>query len=301
MPPSAEGSRAASPPTLLSVVPAATRQHQERDARHQGVGEEVGCEDLALVTPEAGGGHPAVRNHADRAERRKVAGVRAVRHHQRRQEWSDAGAEPDGHREGCDERDAGNRPWADRGEETGDTEEDDGQQTHAAAGKADEPVGEAGDCAVLLGQAEEQRDAGQRDEQRTGEAGEDLIGRMPRVEPKRPGEGDCDQPDVDLRRAAEDDGEEERDQGGRGRAQGRLLLRHRLTGCRGRRQLHQAVAEVQCERRRLELDQILELLAEILQRHARAWRRTSRARADPRSRLDEGGSCSGVRWRSGSS
>ena len=97
-------------------------------------------------------------------------------------------------------------------------------------GGVHEPVGEAPDRAVFLGQAEEERDAGEGDEERCREAGQHDVGGAPGVGAERPGHGHRQEPDVDARGAAEDNGREQRGQRRRGGSQ-RPILRRRA-GCR---------------------------------------------------------------------
>ena len=55
---------------------------------------------------------------------------------------------------------------------------------------------------------EEERDAGERQEQPRGKAGHHGVGAEPsQVDANHPGQGDRQEPDVDSRRAAHDDGD----------------------------------------------------------------------------------------------
>ncbi len=68
-----------------------------------------------------------------------------------------------------------------------------------------------------------------------------------------------------------------------------------------RRRLGPFAVGVHVEGRRFVVDQVLELLAELLERHARGGRELRELVRDPRSRRAAGGSCSGARSRSASS
>jgi hypothetical protein len=188
--------------------------------RHQQVGGEVREQDLGLVSADAGFRHLRVGDDADGADRRQVAGVGAIGHRQRGEEARHAGPRRHRHRHGDQQGHRGDRARPHRREGEGDDEEQQRQQPGLSAGERQRPPRQAVEGAVGFRQREEQRDAGQGQEQRGREAGRDLLGLPPRREgADQPGEGHGRDPDVQLGRHRQRDGDEQGDQredGGRG-------------------------------------------------------------------------------------
>ena len=88
-----------------------------------------------------------------------------------------------------------------------------GSEACLAAGEPHRAVRQAVEGAVRLGQREQQRDAGQGEEERRREAGRDLLGLPARRErADQPGERHGGDADVQLRRHRQRDGDQERDE-----------------------------------------------------------------------------------------
>ena len=115
--------------------------------------------------------HPRVGDDADGAERREIAGVGAVGHHQRRQERRDRGGRRHGEGERRHQRDRRDRPGPAVEIAQAMKKTITRQQPRPSARERGQPRRESADRAVGLGQREQQRHPGEGHEQGGGEAG----------------------------------------------------------------------------------------------------------------------------------
>ena len=165
--------------------------------------------------------HLRLHDHPHRAEGRQVAGIRAIGDHQRHQKRRNARRNPGRHRQRCDQGAGSNRARADHRKHTSQSKKQRWQQRGRAAAESHAASREHAERAVDLGDAKQQRHAGQSQKQRRREKPEHRV-RFPSggINPHRKRQGHREDTDVDPRGQAEENHRQQREEGKRGGAHG---------------------------------------------------------------------------------
>ena len=179
--------------------------------RDRGMGREVGPVGKPLVAGQADLHHQPVDDDAGRRERRECARLRAVADHDDHQECRDGRASCDRHRHRPEQRGGRHVARSHRRERASEHEEHDRNEAGVAAAHPHRAMRDTIERAILLRLREQQRHAGQREEERNGKAGDDVVQRhAAHVHTDDPRQRERQDADVQLRETTNEDGDDER-------------------------------------------------------------------------------------------
>ena len=179
--------------------------------RHERVRGKIRPVGVPLLAGQADLVHQPVDDDAGRRERRQRARLRAVAHHDDHQERGNGGAPGDRHRHRRQQRGGRHVPGPQRGQRGGEHEEHHRNDSGIPAADAHGAVRNPVEGAVQLRLRKQQRHAGERQKQRDRETGDHLVQRhAAEIDADDPGQGERQNPDVQLREAADENRNDER-------------------------------------------------------------------------------------------